>query len=108
MLVKERKTYREEELAKLLNVTVEEVFDKIPIPESAFELAARINKKKALGLDASVEESIRKTRLLEMDIKRMREEIKSEPPLKPQQVAKLVDLVRGVIDELQPRLNAEI
>lgn len=102
MHVKERKRIREVELAKMLNIGVEEVFDKIPIPvDNPYELAMRINKKKALGLDVSLEESIRKARQLENDIKRIKEEIKSEPPLKAEQVTKLVGLVKGVLDDLQ-------
>lgn len=97
-----KKLPREEKLAELLGITVQEVFDKIAIPESSFELAARINKKKALGLDVSVEESIRKARLLEMDLKRITQEIKSEPPLLPEQIQKLAGLVKGVLGELTP------
>lgn len=103
MHVKERKRIREVELAKLLGITEQEVFDKIPIPvDNPYELAMRINKKKALGLDASTEESIRKARLIEIELKRIKEDIKVEPPLKPEQVSKLVGLVKGVLDDLQP------
>ena len=97
-----RKKYREEILSETLKMPIEKVFEIIPIPESSFELAHRINKKKALGLDVSVEESIRKARLLEMQINKVQDEIKTEPPLMPEQVEKLVGLVKGVIDDLQP------
>ena len=92
---------REEKLAKLLGMPIEEVFNNIPIPDDPFELAHRINKKKALGLDVSVEESIRKARQLKRDIERIKDEIKSEPPLKSEQISKLVGLVKGVLDDLQ-------
>lgn len=92
---------REEKLAELLGVSVEEIFNKIPIPESSFELAARINKKKALGLDVSVEESLRKGRLLALELKRIEKEIKSEPALMPEQISKLASLAKGVFDDLQ-------
>ena len=99
----QRKRVREQDLAKMLNITVEEVFEKIPIPvDNPYELAMRINKKKKLGLDASKEESIRKARNLEMDLKRIKEEIKVEPPLLAEQISKLVGLVKGVLDDLQP------
>lgn len=96
-----KKGSREEILAETLGMSIEEVFDKIPIPESSFELAARINKKKALGLDVSVEESVRKARLLEIEFKRLTEEIKSEPPLLSEQIDKLAGLVKGVIHDLE-------
>jgi len=96
----EGKGSREEKLAKLLELPIEKVFEYIPIPESSFELAARIQKKKALGLDVSVEESIRKARQLEKDIARIKSEIKSEPPLKPEQIEMLVGLTKGVLNDL--------
>lgn len=92
---------REEKLANLLNMPIEEVFKNIPIPENPLELAHRINKKKALGLDVTIEESIRKARQLENQIIKVQEEIKTEPLLLPEQLEKLVGLVKGVINELQ-------
>lgn len=97
-----KNNFHEEEMAALLGITVEEVFEKMPIPDSPFKLADRINKKKALGLDVSVEESIRKARRLDKDyFQSLRDEIKSEPHLMPEQIDKLVGLARDLLQELR-------
>jgi len=97
-----KNNFHEEEMAELLGITVEEVFEKMPIPDSPFKLADRINKKKALGLDVSVEESIRKARRLDKDyFQSLRDEIKSEPHLMPEQIDKLVGLARDLLQELR-------
>jgi hypothetical protein len=90
----------EEKLAEMMGKTVEEVFQMIPIPDDVQKLAARIKKKKALGIDASEEESIRKARLIGIEIRKIQEHLDSEPALLPEQLEKLVSLTKGVLNEL--------
>lgn len=90
----------EEKLAEMLDKSVAEVFDMIPIPDDVQKLAARIKKKKALGLDASQEESIRKARLISIEVRKIQEHLDTEPPLLPEQLEKLTGLVKGVLNEL--------
>lgn len=103
MPVRERKRVREVVLSETLNMPIEKVFEIIPIPDNKYELAARINKKKDLGLDCSLEESIRKTRLVEVEINRVKAVLASDVELKSEHVEYLTGILQGVINGLQPK-----
>lgn len=100
IMVKE-KTYREENLAKVLQIPVADVFKKIEIPTNKLELAHRINKMKALGLDCSLEESIRVKRLVEDQVGKIEEILTTGAELKPEHVEELTGKLQGVINGLQ-------
>lgn len=98
--VRER-IYKEEKLAELLNMPIADVFKQIEIPTNRLELAHRINKMRALGVDCSLEESIREMNFIDDEIDKIKEILSKGPGLKAEHVKELTGKLQGVIDGLQ-------
>lgn len=95
------KIYKEEKLAELLNMPIADVFKQIEIPTNRLELAHRINKMKALGVDCSLEESTREMNFIEDEVDKIKEILANGPGLTAEHVKELTGKLQGVINGLQ-------
>jgi hypothetical protein len=100
-----RREMLEQELAKLGNMSVKEVFDRLPMGSTPQAIGHRIRKKRSLGLDTTDE----RNQLRFMNLLREVREMSKEQALTPERVAELKELLRderaGVGTDAQEETN---